>query len=110
MNPARPLLELQALVALASLGDEAYGVTVQNEICSRTGRAASVAACYAALERLARDGLAEAWLSAPRPERGGRSRRHYRLTRAGREALRQEREAAQRLWRGIGLRAPERSR
>jgi DNA-binding PadR family transcriptional regulator len=110
MNPVRPLLELQALIALASLGEGAYGVTVQDEIRSRTGRVASVAACYAALERLARDGLAEAWFSPPRAERGGRSRRHYRLTAAGREALRQEREATQRLWRGIALRAPGRSR
>ena len=110
MNPPRPQLELQELIALASLGDEAYGVTVQDEIRSRTGRSASVAACYAALERLARLGLAEAWFSPPRPERGGRSRRHYRLTRTGRDALRHEREAMQRLWRGIALRAPERSR
>ena len=106
----RPLLELQALIALASLGDEAYGVTVQEEIRARTGRSASVAACYAALERLARLGLAEAWLSPPRAERGGRSRRHYRLTTAGRDALREERAAMQRLWQGIGVRAQERSR
>jgi DNA-binding PadR family transcriptional regulator len=105
---ARPPLEIQTLIALASLGDEAYGVTVQQEIRRRTGRAASVAACYTALERLARLGLAEAWLSPPRPERGGRSRRHYRLTKAGRDAVRQEREAMQRLWRGI--RVPERAR
>ena len=107
---SRPLLEVQTLIALASLGDDAYGVTVQNEIRSRTGRSASVAACYAALERLARLGLAEAWSSPPRPERGGRARRHYRLTRAGRDAIRQEREATDRLWRGIPLRAPERPR
>ena len=85
-------------------------MTVQEEILARTGRSASVAACYAALERLARLGLAEAWLSPPRAERGGRSRRHYRLTAAGREALREERAAMQRLWHGIGVRAQERSR
>jgi DNA-binding PadR family transcriptional regulator len=102
MTP-RPLLELQALIALASLGDEAYGVTVQEEIRARTGRSASVAACNAALERLAR-------LAPPRAERGGRSRRQYRLTAAGRSALREERAAMQRLWQGIAVRTPERSR
>lgn len=107
---SRPLLELQVLVALASLGDDAYGVTVQEEIRTRTGRSASVAACYAALERLARLKLAEVWYSPVRQERGGRARRHYRLTAAGREALRQEREAAHKLWRGIPQRISERSR
>ena len=106
----RPLLELQVLIALASLGDDAYGVSVQEEIKARTGRSASVAACYAALERLARMKLAEVWYSPVRQERGGRARRQYRLTAAGREALRQEREAAHRLWRGIPQRIGERSR
>lgn len=106
----RPLLELQALIALASLGDDAYGVNVQQEIQARTGRAASIAACYAALERLARMKLAEVWYSPARPERGGRARRQYRLTAAGRAALRQEREAAHKLWRGIPQRIGERSR
>jgi DNA-binding PadR family transcriptional regulator len=106
----RPLLELQVLIALASLGDDAYGVTVQEEIRTRTGRSASVAACYAALERLARTKLADVWYSPVRQERGGRARRQYRLTAAGREALRVEREATQRMWRGIPQRIAERSR
>jgi len=106
----RPLLELQVLIALAGLGDDAYGVTVQQEIKARTGRDASIAACYAALERLARLKLAEVWYSPVRQERGGRARRQYRLTAAGREALRQERQAAQRLWNGIPQRITERPR
>lgn len=106
----RPLLDLQALIALASLGDAAYGVTVQAEIRTRTGRSASVAACYAALERLAEAKLAEIWYSPSRQARGGRARRHYRLTAAGRAALREERDAAQKLWRGIPQRLAMRSR
>ena len=104
------LLELQVLVALASLGDDAYGVTVQREIQTRTGRSASIPACYAVLERLEREKLAEVWYSPARQERGGRARRHYRLTRAGREALRQQREATGKLWKGIPQRIAERSR
>jgi DNA-binding PadR family transcriptional regulator len=106
----RSVLELQALIALASLGDEAYGVAVRNEIETRTGRSASIAACYAALERLARERLADVWYSPVRQERGGRARRHYRLTAAGRDALRAERDAAHKLWRGIPQRIAERSR
>jgi DNA-binding PadR family transcriptional regulator len=96
-------IELLSLVALAKLGDEAYGVTVRDEIADLTGRDVSMAAVYAALDRLERQGLVKPWMSAPRPERGGRARRHFSLTAPGRERLRREREVARRMWRAVGL-------
>jgi DNA-binding PadR family transcriptional regulator len=54
---------------------------------------------YAALERLERQGLVRAGLSDPIPERGGRARRHFRVTASGRSRLRLERAAAMRVWR-----------
>ena len=77
-------LEVLALLALARLGDDAYGVTVREEIATVTGRDVSMAAIYAALDRLERSGLVRPWQSEPRPERGGRARRHFALTAAGR--------------------------
>ena len=41
------------LLAVARLGDEAYGMRVRREIEARTGRAVSIGAVYATLERLA---------------------------------------------------------
>ena len=96
-------LETHALLALLKLGDEAYGVSVSEAIHTTLGREVSLAAVYLALDRLERQGLARPWLSPPRPERGGRARRAYRLTEAGRQALRREREAASRLWRDVDL-------
>jgi PadR family transcriptional regulator PadR len=94
-------LEVLTLVAIARLADTAYGVTIRDEIGRSAGRDVSMAAVYAALDRLERDGLAQAWLSDPRPERGGRARRHYQLTASGRATLRREGSAAVRMWKSV---------
>ncbi len=95
--------DLLVLVAMARLGDDAYGVTIRQEIADCAGRRMSLAAIYAALDRFERRGLAEPWLSAPLPERGGRARRQYRLSAKGRDLVRREREIALRMWRGVPL-------
>jgi DNA-binding PadR family transcriptional regulator len=62
-----------------------------------------MAAVYAALDRLERQGLTGSWRSEPRPERGGRARRHFQLTDAGRHALRHERDLMRRVWDELDL-------
>ena len=46
-------------------------------------------------------GLITSWLSEPTKERGGRSRRHYRLEKSGAKALRESARTAQRLFETI---------
>src|SRR5688500_16130253 len=99
MAPALSHTELLTLVAMARLGDEAYGVTIAAEIKDCSGRRLSLAGVSAALDRLEQQGLAKAWLSEPLPERGGRARRHYALTADGRALVRRERANALRMWR-----------
>ena len=94
-----PDVELLTLLAVARIGDRAYGVSILDEIRAASGKEASVAAVYAALERLGRQGLVRVSLSDPVPERGGRARREYKLTPVGRTRLRRERATAMRIWR-----------
>ena len=94
-------IEVYTLVAIARVGDEPYGVTIRQEIHDCCGRDVSMAAVYAALERLERQGLVRLWQSEPRPERGGRARRHFALTDDGRALVRRERASAMRMWRGV---------
>jgi PadR family transcriptional regulator, regulatory protein PadR len=94
-------LELFVLLALARLGPEAYGVTVRREIEERGGRAVAIGAVYATLARLADKGYVESELSEPIAVRGGRSRRHYRLTGAGERALAQSMSMLQRMAAGL---------
>lgn len=95
--------EQLVLLALARLGPDAYGVTVRREIEERSGASVSVAAVYAALDRLERRDLARARMSDPVPERGGRARKHFELTAAGAGALQAERRVMERMWEGLDL-------
>lgn len=108
MPTALSSLELLALVAMARLGDDAYAVTIRLDIRECSGQDISVPAVYAALDRLERAGLAARRQSEPRPERGGRSRRYFRLTPAGRAELGRARERALRMWKSVPL--PEQGR
>jgi len=75
------------LLALLRLGEDAYGVPIRDEIEERTGRVISPGAIYTALDRLETRGLVRSRLGDPTPERGGKRRRHYRLTAKGSTAL-----------------------
>ena len=81
--------ELYVMSALAILGDDAYGMTIRQEIERRSGRRVAIGAVYATLARLADKGLVAFRVSEPRPVQGGRARKHARLTPAGRTALRE---------------------
>ena len=79
--------EQLVLLALVRLGDEAYGVTVHQEIEERTGRSVALGAVYKTLARLEAKGLVGAYVGEPTAERGGRRKRHYRVQLSGRRAL-----------------------
>src|SRR5215472_2438165 len=79
--------EVCVLLAIAHLGEEAYGLAIGREIAARTGRDPTIGAVYATVGRLTDKGLVSARLSAPRAVRGGRSRNCLRLTPAGERAL-----------------------
>ena len=76
------------MLALARLADDAYGVTIRQEIERRTGQDVAIGAVYASLTRLAEKRLVTSWTSDPLPVRGGRGRKYWRLTALGERALR----------------------
>lgn len=75
------------LLSLVRLGDEAYGMTIKEEIERRTGREMYVGAVYTALSRLEKRGYVSSRIGEPTAERGGRRRKYYRLEKPGEEAL-----------------------
>jgi DNA-binding PadR family transcriptional regulator len=94
------LREFEELVLLSVrlIGDEASGATIQQVLDDEAGRAVSLGAIYTALDRLARKGLVESWLGEPTPVRGGRRKRHYRLTQGGLHQLMEIRETRNNMW------------
>lgn len=93
------------LLALARLGDDAYGVTIRQTLVERAGRKASFGAIYSTLRRLEQKGLVRSAYGDPEPVRGGRAKKHVALTVRGRVALRQTHAALVRMAEGVpGLR------
>jgi DNA-binding PadR family transcriptional regulator len=95
--------ELHVLAALERLGDDAYAVSVRDVIAARAGRRAAIGAVYATLGRLAEKGYVVFWFSDPLPVRGGRARKHARITPAGRRALRATTRSLARMLDGLPL-------
>lgn len=89
------------LLALLRLGDSAYGVPVRREIEKRTRRSLSVGALYRTLDRLEDKGYVTSWFSDPVPERGGRSKRYFRVEPLGMRALRESRDQLAAMWEGL---------
>ena len=81
--------EFQEIVLLAVmvLDNNAYGVSIQEEIANRIGRSISRGALHSALTRLEKKGFLVSGMGGATTERGGRQKRFYDLTRKGREAL-----------------------
>lgn len=94
--------ELYVMLAIARLGDDAYGVSIREEIEARTGRSASVGALYATLGRLGDKGLLRFEISEPRPVPGGRARKYCRLTAEGERALAHSAGMLSRMMDGLG--------
>jgi PadR family transcriptional regulator, regulatory protein PadR len=79
--------EIYVMLALVHLRDDAYGVTIRQEIERRTGRDPAIGAVYATLSRLEEKGLVRHELSRPLPVQGGKARKYYSLTPSGERAL-----------------------
>ncbi len=76
-----------ALMAIGILGKEAYGVTIKDEIEKQTRRRPSVGALHSALYRLEEKGYVKSFEAGATAERGGRRKRFYEMTAAGKEVL-----------------------
>ena len=91
------------LLALLRLEDRAYGVTVRQEIELRTDREVSIGAVYATLDRLERKGYVASHRGDPTPERGGRSKRFFRVTADGVRAVTRTHRALESMKEGLCL-------
>jgi DNA-binding PadR family transcriptional regulator len=97
--------ELEQVVMLATLrvGDDAYGVTIQDAIRRATGRDLTIGTIHKTLVRLEAKGMIASRMGEASPVRGGRAKRHYQITPAGLKALRASISALRRLASGLAV-------
>lgn len=92
------------LLAVWNLQDEASCLPIQRKLREVTGKSWSLGSIFDPLDRLERKRLLDSRLTEPTKERGGRSKRVYRLTPLGRRALRDLRSIQETLWsEALGL-------
>lgn len=105
MAPKAPpyLGDLQHLVmlAVARLGEGAYGGAAQEELRTVAGRDVSVSTVYVTLVRLEEQGLLASSQGRPGDGGVGRPRRYFTITAEGWAALRVSRGALDDMWRGV---------
>jgi PadR family transcriptional regulator len=95
------------LLAILRRGDDAYGMTIREEVIQATGKPWLLGAIYGPLGRLHKNGYIKPVQGDPTPERGGRAKVYYRLTREGRRALSEIRRVNSYIWKGIDSRKIE---
>jgi len=85
------------LLAILSLGDNAYGVPIRQALEKATGRSVTIGSLYTTLSRLEEKGLIGSRSGEPTPERGGRAKRYYEVKGSAKEILRDVQAARERL-------------
>jgi PadR family transcriptional regulator len=75
------------LLTVGALGDDAYGVNIKDFIAEKTNRSSSIGALHSALSRLEDKGFLNTKIGEATKVRGGRRKKYYLITIAGREAL-----------------------
>ena len=87
------------LLTVASLAEDAYGVTIKDSIEKRTDRSISMGALHSTITRLEEKGYLKSWLGEPTQERGGRRKRYFEVTQQGKVELHNIKALRDELWK-----------
>ena len=91
------------LLAVWRLGDNAYGVTIAEMLTKTSGKKWVLGAVYVPLERLEKKKYLSSCLGQSTRQRGGRSKRLYKLTKNGLDILIKTKSQEQSLWANITI-------
>jgi PadR family transcriptional regulator PadR len=86
------------LLTVGILHGDAYSISISNEINRVTKRNVNFAVVHSALHRLEEKGFVESELSGATSERGGRSKRIFKISSAGKKALLKAKSQRDELW------------
>jgi DNA-binding PadR family transcriptional regulator len=86
------------LLTIAGLVNEAYSVAICDELEKHTGRSAKLGVVHSVLNRLEEKGFIKSKMGEATQVRGGKRKRYYSITSAGKAALIKSREVRDQLW------------
>jgi PadR family transcriptional regulator PadR len=91
------------ILAIMRLGENAYGVTLREEIRAQTNRHPTPGAVYTTVDRLEEKGLVSSRFGDPTPLRGGRAKRFFKVTAKGLSTVARAQRSYQRLLDGLTI-------
>ena len=94
-------LEELVLLLIVMLKEEAYGFAIRKALKSEAGRTVTVGAVHGTVNRLEKKGFIESNLGGATELRGGRRKRLFTVTAAGKKVLERSRDVKVNLWMQI---------
>ncbi|MEQ8237913.1 MAG: PadR family transcriptional regulator [Cyclobacteriaceae bacterium] len=89
------------MLTVAILIDEAYGFAIIEEMEKRLNRSVSIGALQTVLKRLEKKDYLSSEMGESTAVRGGKRKRYYQLTAAGKEMLRETKDQRMGLWNAL---------
>lgn len=89
------------LLTVAVLNGQAYGIAIIEEIEERLNRKVSMGAMQTVLRRMEEKGYLESEFGEATAVRGGKRKRYFQVTDAGKQAIIETKEARNNLWDAI---------
>ncbi|MEP6734682.1 MAG: helix-turn-helix transcriptional regulator [Chryseolinea sp.] len=99
-------LEELVLMMVALLSNDAYGVTIVDALKEKAERNISISAVHAVLHRLEEKRFVKSKMVSGTAERGGRSKRLFKITTYGLSTLEDLRERRDKIWGLISKSSP----
>jgi len=95
--------EFEELVILAVgiLNNEAYSVSIKDELEARLARTVSMGALHTALRSMEEKGFLKSYAGDATEERAGRPKRYFEITAIGKKAMQYTKETRDALWKAI---------
>lgn len=89
------------MLTVAILTDEAYGFAIIEEMEKRLERSVSIGALQTVLKRLEKKNYLSSEMGEATAVRGGKRKRYYHLTAAGKQMLQETKEQRLGLWNAV---------
>ncbi len=94
-------LEELILLSVASLGNQAYAVSLRSYLLDQVNRKVNISAVHSSLYRLEKKGYLSSFFGGATQKRGGKQKRYFQVTNAGMAALQEAKTQRELLWKTI---------
>jgi len=89
------------LLAVGILQEDAYGVSVKEEVEKYTARKSTISTIHSTLIRLENKGFLSSTMGGATESRGGRAKRMFEVTAFGKKSINEARELRNKMWKNI---------